>query len=57
MLFSSNRTNAQLDAKIAQETLSSIRTVISFGLHKLFIQKYSNNLKEAENISIKKGKK
>jgi ATP-binding cassette subfamily B (MDR/TAP) protein 1 len=41
--------------RIAQESLSSIRTVVSLGLHRLFIDKYSKNLKLAEKMSIKKG--
>ena len=41
--------------RIAQESLSSIRTVLSLGLHRLFIDKYSKNLKLAENMAIKKG--
>ena len=40
---------------IAQETLSSIRTVVTLGLEKIFIKKYSDNLLEAENTTIRKG--
>jgi ABC-type bacteriocin/lantibiotic exporter with double-glycine peptidase domain len=41
--------------KLAQEALSSIRTVLAFGLERKFSQNYENNLKEAERMSIKKG--
>jgi ATP-binding cassette subfamily B (MDR/TAP) protein 1 len=41
--------------RIAQESLSSIRTVLSLGLHRSFIQKYSSSLKLAESMAIKKG--
>ncbi len=41
--------------KIAQETLSSLRTVISFGIHHKAIKLYDENLKAAEKVSIKKG--
>lgn len=41
--------------RIAQEGLSSIRTVLSLGLHKIFINKYTTNLKAAEDMAIKKG--
>ena len=40
---------------IAQESLSSIRTVLSLGIHNKLIQIYTNNLKNAENMAIKKG--
>jgi ABC-type bacteriocin/lantibiotic exporter with double-glycine peptidase domain len=40
---------------IAQEVLSSIRTILSFGLHKKSVENYTENLKSAENMSIKKG--
>nr|QUF59441.1 ATP-binding cassette transporter Abcb1-like12 [Brachionus angularis] len=40
---------------IAQEVLSSIRTVVSFGLMKKEIKNYENNLLDAEKMSIKKG--
>ena len=39
----------------AQEVLSSMRTILSFGLHKKSVDIYSENLKNAENISQKKG--
>jgi len=41
--------------RIAQEVLSSIRTVISFGLEKKYISKYEENLKDAESMALKKG--
>ncbi|CAF0763048.1 unnamed protein product [Brachionus calyciflorus] len=41
--------------KIAQEVLSSIRTVLSFGSMKKEIKKYEKNLEIAESMSIKKG--
>lgn len=41
--------------KIAQEVLSSLRTVLSFGLMKNEIAKYGENLAEAENMSTRKG--
>ena len=40
---------------IAQEALSSIRTVLAFGLTKTSIKKYSNNLNDAEKMAKKKG--
>ena len=40
---------------IAQEVLSSMRTILSFGLHKQSLEKYSENLKDAENMGKKKG--
>jgi ABC-type multidrug transport system fused ATPase/permease subunit len=41
--------------KIAQETLSSLRTTISFGIHHKAIKEYGIQLKSAEKVSIKKG--
>ena len=40
---------------IAQESLSSIRTVLSLGIHSKAIHNYAENLKSAENMAIKKG--
>jgi ABC-type multidrug transport system fused ATPase/permease subunit len=40
---------------ISQEALSSIRTVLSFGIHKRLIKMYAEKLKLAENMAIKKG--
>ncbi len=40
---------------IAQEALSSIRTVLSLGIQKKAINDYELNLKSAEQLSIKKG--
>ena len=40
---------------IAQESLSSIRTVLSLGIHKKIIKNYAESLKSAENMAIKKG--
>lgn len=40
---------------IAQEMLSSIRTVLAFGIEKKAILKYTENLKEAEDLAKKKG--
>jgi ABC-type multidrug transport system fused ATPase/permease subunit len=40
---------------VAQEILSSIRTVISFGIQKKAIDSYETNLQEAEITGIKKG--
>ena len=40
---------------IAQEFISSIRTVLMLGMHKKVIKSYNDNLKEAEKMSIKKG--
>jgi ATP-binding cassette subfamily B (MDR/TAP) protein 1 len=40
---------------IASDALSSIQTVLSLGIEKKLIQKYSNNLLDAEKMSIKKG--
>ena len=39
---------------IAQETLSSIRTVFSLGLQKKKMQKYLENLLEADQMSTRK---
>lgn len=41
--------------KIAQEVLSSIRTVIAFGIQKKAIHSYETNLTSAQNMAIKKG--
>ncbi len=41
--------------KIVQESLSSIRTVLTFGLEKKIISNYSDRLTEAEKICCKKG--
>nr|APD26515.1 ATP-binding cassette transporter subfamily B member 1-like X11 protein [Brachionus koreanus] len=41
--------------QIAQEALSSIRTVLSFGTMKNVIRNYKNNLNISEKISLKKG--
>lgn len=40
---------------IAQEALSSIRTVLSLGVHNRVVQMYTNKLKNAEKIATKKG--
>jgi ABC-type multidrug transport system fused ATPase/permease subunit len=40
---------------IAQEAISSIKTVLSFGMHKKLIDIYSESLKSAERMAIKKG--
>ncbi|CAF0883871.1 unnamed protein product, partial [Brachionus calyciflorus] len=40
---------------IAQEALSSIRTIIAFGLTKDSVENYSTNLGEAEKMAKKKG--
>jgi ABC-type bacteriocin/lantibiotic exporter with double-glycine peptidase domain len=40
---------------IAQEVLGSIRTVLSFGIHKKLLDSYTENLKSAEKMAIKKG--
>ncbi len=42
--------------RIAQESLSSLRTLISFGIHQKAIKNYEEKLKDAEHVSIKKGK-
>ena len=42
--------------RIAQESLSSLRTLISFGIHNKSIENYEKELSKAENVSIKKGK-
>jgi len=41
--------------QIAQEILSSIRTVVSFGIQKKAIKDYGSNLKSAESLAVKKG--
>ncbi len=41
--------------KIAQEALSSLRTVLSFGLQKKALKLYKDNLRDAEKMGIKKG--
>ena len=41
--------------RISQEILSSIRTVLSLGIHKKAIEQYSKNLNNAEIMSKKKG--
>ena len=41
--------------KVAQEVLSSLRTVISLGLQKRFLKVYEKSLGEAERVSLKKG--
>ena len=41
--------------QIAQETLSSIRTIFAFGIQKKVITKYGLNLKSAESLAVKKG--
>jgi ATP-binding cassette subfamily B (MDR/TAP) protein 1 len=41
--------------KIAQEVLSSLRSVISLGIQRIFINKYATYLIGAEYMSIKKG--
>ncbi len=41
--------------KIAQETLSSLRTTLSFGIHHKAIKEYGIKLMDAEKVSIKKG--
>jgi len=40
---------------IAQEVLGSIRTVLSFGIHRKLLDTYTENLKSAEKMAIKKG--
>ena len=42
--------------KIAQEVLSSLRTVVSFGTMKKEIKNYETNLKKAESEFIRKGR-
>ncbi|KFO26063.1 Multidrug resistance protein 2, partial [Fukomys damarensis] len=39
---------------VAEEVLSSIRTVIAFGAQEKEIQRYTQNLKDAKNVGIKK---
>lgn len=41
---------------VAQETLSSLRTVVSLGLQDKVIQRYSDKLDVAKDVGIKKGK-
>ena len=41
--------------ELAQEVLSSIRTVLSFGIHRKSVLSYEKKLKQAECIAIKKG--
>jgi ABC-type multidrug transport system fused ATPase/permease subunit len=41
--------------RIAQEILSSLRTVYAFGIEKKAIEKYSTNLEGAETMAKKKG--
>ncbi len=41
--------------KMVQESLSSIRTVITFGLEKKFIKKYAEKLSTVQAITVKKG--
>lgn len=41
---------------VAQETLSSLRTVVSLGLQDKVIQSYSDKLDMAKDVGIKKGK-
>lgn len=41
--------------QLAQETLSSVRTIFAFGLQKKAIESYSTNLVEAERLATKKG--
>lgn len=41
--------------RLAHEALSSLRSVISLGIQKVFIRKYSTSLVVAERMSIKKG--
>ena len=40
---------------LAQEILSSIRTVLAFGIHEKAIFSYEKSLQSAESIAIKKG--
>ena len=42
--------------KVAQEVLSSLKTVIAFGLQQKFIRIYEENLQDAESNGIQKGK-
>nr|QNH67872.1 ATP-binding cassette transporter subfamily B member 1-like protein X12 [Brachionus rotundiformis] len=44
-----------ISGKIAQEVLSSIRVVLSFGSMRKEIKNYETNLENAEKMSIKKG--
>ncbi len=41
--------------RIAQEVLSSIRTVLALGMHKNSIDDYAKNLKKSETMAIRKG--
>lgn len=41
--------------KVAQESLSSLRTILSFGIQHKAIKTYNEKLVIAENVSIKKG--
>ncbi|XP_043923456.1 ATP-dependent translocase ABCB1 [Protopterus annectens] len=55
----SSFTNKELDAyakagAVAEEVLSSIRTVVAFGGQKKEIQRYNQNLVDAKNIGVKK---
>ena len=59
MIYVRKRTISEFHAydeasNIAQETLSSIRTVLALGLHKLFIGKYAEKLHIAERLAIHK---
>lgn len=40
---------------VAQEVLSSVRTVISLGIHKKAVKSYEENLKDAQATEVKKG--
>jgi ATP-binding cassette subfamily B (MDR/TAP) protein 1 len=41
--------------KVAQDCLSSLRTVLAFGTMRKEIKRYEKNLHDAESLSIKKG--
>ncbi len=41
--------------RIAQEVLSSIRTILALGMHTRSIDDYAKNLKKSETMSIRKG--
>ena len=45
----------EIAGKLAQEVLSSLRTVIAFGTMKKEINKYEKNLHNAEKMAVKKG--
>jgi hypothetical protein len=45
-----------LAGKSAQEALSSLRTVLSFGSMEKEIKRYDASLQDAEKVSTKKGK-